>query len=375
VNRIVDPAGPRSSELEKDPLEFRLLESAEITDDLAAEMLAVFRASFGQWPFVAPEVSQLDYLRWKMSGPASPLGSFQGRLGGRLVYSTVAFANWFRIKGARRLQVTLLDACVPPAAQGQGIFSRAVAHESTMRYRCDFSIHERVAATKVRRRMVRRRQRLLGNPVKVLSRILAPSGPPAPLAGVRRMGVVAASFAGWALGSTMAATRRRPSAQPRNVAHIDARFDILFERAAASFDVIAERTAEFLSWRYGDLRGGRFVIRELSGGEELAGYYTMRIVGRRAYLTDLLVLPGCEDAVEPLVVDAVALAEASSAAMIDCWLPRHHPYRAAFRRQGFFDRGDAGVRYLPVELPAEELAPLEDRNARIHYTLGDTDLV
>ena len=363
-------------ELEREGLAFRLLESAEITDDIAAEMLALFRAGFGQWPFIEAEVSDLDYLRWKMCGPATSLGSYQGRLGSRLVYSTIAFASWVRIGGARRLRLSFLDACVDPAARGRGIFSRAVAHQQEMRYRCDFSMHERSSASEVRRRLRRRDQRPLGNRVKVLSRVLVPSGLPALYRGPRRLPALTASFAGWALGSILAGTRRKPAAPARLVSRFDARFDPLFECAAGSFDVIAERTSQFLSWRYGDRRGGRYVARELNEGDRIVGYAVVRTVGPRAYLADLLVLPGRRDAVETLVADAVAIATASGAAMIDCWLPRRHPYRAALQRQGFFDRGrDAGVSYHPIELPAEEIALLGDRRARIHYTLGDTDLV
>jgi hypothetical protein len=339
-------------------------------------MLATFRGAFGRWPFIEAEVSDLDYLRWKMSGPATSLGSFQGRLGGRLVYTTVVFASWVRVAGTRRLRLSFLDACVAPAAQGKGIFSRAVAHQETMRYRCDFSMFERSSAGKVRRRLRDRDQRPLANRVRVLSRILAPGGPQLELRGLARVAAAGASFAAWALGSIVARTRRAPAATPRDVTCIDERFDVLFERAAGSFDIIAERTAEFLQWRYGDRRGGRYVFRELAERDDLVGYSVLRTVGSRAYLVDLLVLPGREDAVATLVGDAVRLATAGGAGMIDCWLPGRHSYRRWLQRLGLFDRRrDAGVSYHPVELPAEQLAPLEDPRARVHYMLGDTDLV
>lgn len=339
-------------------------------------MLAVFRGAFGRWPFIEPEVSDLDYLRWKISGPATPLGSFQGRLDGRLVYATIVFASWVRLAGVRRLRLSFLDSCVAPAAQGKGIFSRAVAHQDTMRYRCDFSMFERSSAGKVRRRLQGRDQRPLANRVAVSSRILAPLGPRSELGGPARPLVAAGSLAAFTVGSMVARTRPRPAVRPREVTSIDERFDVLFEQAASSFDMIAERTAEFLRWRYGDRRGGRYVIREVAFGQELLGYSVLRTVGPRAYLADLLVLPGREDTLDTLVADAVELATAGGAAMIDCWLPERHAYRPGLRRRGFFRRRrDAGVSFHPVELSADQLAPLEDPRARVHYTLGDTDLV
>jgi hypothetical protein len=177
-------------------------------------------------------------------------------------------------------------------------------------------------------------------------------------------------------GALVAGPRRRPAASPRTVVSIDQRFDALFEAAAGSFDLIGERTADYLTWRYGDPRGGRNVVRELVEDDRLAGYAVVRFAGDRAYLSDLLALPDRPDSVDALVADAVEVAARGGAAILECWLPRRHPYRAALRRWGFLDRGrDAGISCHAVEMPEAELAPLDDPRARIHYTLGDTDLV
>ena len=117
------------------------------------------------------------------------------------------------------------------------------------------------------------------------------------------------------------------------------------------------------------------VAREVVDRGELIGYAVVRTAGDRAYLADLLALPDRRDAVEALARDAVEVARGSGAAVIDCWLPRRHPYRAALQGLGFIDRGDAGVSYHPVQASDEVLAPLADPGARLHYTLGDTDLV
>jgi hypothetical protein len=377
--------------LERDGLEFRLLDSTEITEAVAAEMLALFRSGFGRWPWSDPGVPELDHLRWKTSGPATRLGSYQGRIHGRLVYAATVFASWVRIAGVRRLRVVLLDACVDPSLQGRGIYSRAVSYrQHVLRYRCDFSMHERSQTGFVERRMASTGHRPLANRVTALVRVLQPSGlSPAraameasrspsksPLDGPRRLLARPASLALWALGAAVAATRRSPGGRPRTAARFDQRFDALFEAAAGSFDVIGERTAEFLSWRYGDPRGGRNVVRELAEGERLVGYSVVRSAGPRAYLSDLLALPDRPHAIEALVADAVEVAAHGGASTLECWLPRRHPYRAALWRRGFFDRGrDAGISYHPVEMPAAELELLGDPRLRIHYTLGDTDLV
>ena len=101
----------------------------------------------------------------------------------------------------------------------------------------------------------------------------------------------------------------------------------------------------------------------------------VRTAGDRAYLADLLALPDRGDVVAALARDAVEIARKNGAAVIDCWLPRRHPYRAALQRLGFLDHSDAGLSYHPIQASDEDLAPLADPKGRLHYTLGDTDLV
>jgi hypothetical protein len=257
-----------------------------------------------------------------------------------------------------------------------------VAYRQQVRYGCDFSMHERSRTGLIERRMAPQGHRPLANRVTSLSRVLEPSWPPAG-EGARRLLARPLYFTLWAFGAAVAVTtraavakRRLPVAEPRTVVSFDQRFDALFEATAGSFDLIGERTGEFLSWRYGDPRGGRNVVRELIEGERLVGYAVVREAGRRAYLSDLLTLPDRPELVDALVADAIEVARRGGAAILECWLPRRHPYRSALRRRGFVDRGrDGGISYHAVEMPQSELAPLDDPNARIHYLLGDTDLV
>jgi hypothetical protein len=366
---------------ERDRFELRMLDAVAITATIAAEMLSLFRASFGTWPWSEPGVPELDYLRWKISGPASQIGSYQGRIDGRLVYATTAFSAWARVRGTRRLRVVLLDACVDPAYQGRGIFSRAVAYrQHVLRYRCDFSMHERSQKAAIERGLAKRGHGRMANRVTTLSRVLAPGGTAAEprAAGLSRLLTSLRDRALWTLGAVVASTQRAPrfAAPAQTITRFDARFDALFEDAAKGFDWIGERDAAFMAWRFGDPRAGRHVVRALGDERRLLGFSAVRLKGNRAYLEDLLALPGRTDVVETLVADAIELARAHGAAILECWLPRHHPYRPSLRRHGFFDRGhDPGISYHAVEMPPEELRFLEDPQARVHFMLADTDLV
>ena len=146
------------------------------------------------------------------------------------------------VGGARLLRQSFLDACVDPGMRGRGVFSRAVAYQQCLEYRCDFSMHERSSRAEVRGRLARRDQRPFGNRIRVLSRVLAPGRVPAHVADRSRVSAGAAAYGAWLLGQSIAsvaaiaaiaAVRRRPRLVVRP-ASFDQRYDALFAAAAPS---------------------------------------------------------------------------------------------------------------------------------------------
>lgn len=361
--------------MEQERVEFRVLAASQVTLPILEDTLALYLASFDRWPYLDPEALPIDHLRWKLSGPATAMAGIEGRIDGRLIFAASVFSNWMRIDGVRRLRAVLVDISMAREHQGRGLFSLSAAVRPYLPgYSCDLSLHEQSQTRRNVRPLARKGQAPVANRVTSWFRILRPAAWNAHRARLAETPVIAAT---WAMGG-VAAAARRPGLRAVVAARcdFDARFDVLFEEAARDFDVISERTAEFLRWRYGDRRAGVFVPLVIADGDRLLGYAILRPASPRAYLADLLAVPGRMDVVGALVADAVEVARAAGAAGIECWLPRRHPYRRALRRQGFFDSGrDAGVQYHAVEAPAAGLRVLQDPRARVHYTIGDTDVV
>ena len=367
-----------SSILDEDGVEFRRVDRDEISDAMAEEMISVFRASFGRWPLVDPGVPVLDHLRWKTSGPFTRIGSLQARVDGRIAYATTSWASWVRIAGRRWLRAIYPDTAVDPAYQGRRIYSRAVSYRRQLvTERHDLALHERTASARQTGPLARKGQTPLANRVTRRYRILRPL----PFSASRGRLELAPLVIGLAaFGAAMAATRggvlRRGGLRPQDHDQFDSRFDELFEHAANDFDVINERSAEYLQWRYGDRRAGPFVVRSVTDRDRLLGYGVLRTDGAKAYLADLLALPGRIDVLETLVADAVALAHRGGASGLECWLSGGHPYRVALRRQGFLDsRLDVHVEFHAIGATAEDLRCLCDPHARVHFQMGDTDMV
>jgi hypothetical protein len=368
LRSIIDPDG----------VEFRLVDSADITDAMGEEMIAVFRSTFGRWPLIDPGVPVIDHLRWKTSGPFTRLGSMQARLDGRLAFASTTWATWMRIGGRRWLRFYYPDTAVDPAFQGRRIYSRVPEYRRRLvTERHDLSLHDRPASARQTKPLARRGQRRLANRVTRWFRVLRPLGF-CSTRGRPELAPIALALA--AAGALTARARRGPlrrsRLEPRDQHGFDQRFDALFEEAASSFDVLVERNQGYLSWRYGDRRAGPFVVRSIGSEERLLGYAVHRTAGSNTHLCDLLALPGRDDVVEALAADAIRAAATAGATGIECWLSSRHPYRRALRRQGFLNsRFDVGVEYHPIDATAEELRSLADPGARVHFLIGDTDLI
>jgi hypothetical protein len=364
--------------VDADGTEFRRVDVDQLTDRMIDEMVAVFRAAFGSWPLIDPGVPVLDHLCWKCSGPFTRIASLQALVDGRIAYATTSWVTWMRIDGRRFLRAIYPDTAVDPAFQGRRVYSRAVGHRRRLVDEPhDLAFHERMGSSRGKGPLARQGQTALANVVTRGYRVLRPLEFSAER-GRFEMAPFVIPLAVWS--ATRAATRRntlrRWNLCPRDDDRFDSRFDALFEEAAGDFDVICERTSDFLRWRYGDRRAGPFRVRTISGDGRLLGYAVLRWAGSKAYLADLLAVPGRLDVVETLVADAVDLALAARSTGIECFLSRHHPYRAALARQGVIDtRINVFVEYHPISASMEDLRPLSDSLARVHFQMGDTDLL
>ena len=321
----------------------------------------------------------LDHLHWKTSGPFTRIGSLQARVDGRIAYATTSWASWMRIGGRRWLRAIYPDTAVDPAYQGRRIFSRSVSYRRRLVTEPhDLSLHERTSSVRQKAPLDRKGQSMLAN--RVTRRVSDPA-PASVLGDTRTARAGAFRPRRWRRSARRsAATRRgalrRDALRPQDDHRFDSRFDELFEEAAADFDVINERSDEYLRWRYGDRRAGPFVVRSISDRDRLLGYAVSARLERKPtspISSRSRAASMCSKRWSPTPSRSRIAAGASG---VECWLSGGHPYRAALRRQGFFDsRLDVGVEFHPIAATAEDLRCLRDPHARLHFQMGDTDMV
>ena len=184
----------------------------------------------------------------------------------------------------------------------------------------------------------------------------------------------------WVRTSTAPAARpSTPSAwKIRHVDRFDERADGLWAVASEPFELAVVRRADYLNWRYADNRGGRFAIHVAEEGEALLGYVVLRMSFGRGYVVDLFALPERLDVVSSLIGQGVAWLSSRGASTIECWLPGRHPYWRILRDYGFLHRRKTvnfSVRPALEYESVYEMAFVHDREAALHVTMGDCDLI
>ena len=177
-----------------------------------------------------------------------------------------------------------------------------------------------------------------------------------------------------------AARAARSSPQPdvvvRELSRFDDRFPAFLERATAPFELIRERTLDYLNWRYCDPRGGQYTVLIAEDGDEVLGYLALSAVPPMTAIADILTEPERPDVVRALVDEAVTLSRAQHAAGVRCWMAPNHAYLSSLKANGFIERPQETV--LAYELYRglqADVAPLDDPDLKIHLVLGDTDHV
>ena len=116
------------------------------------------------------------------------------------------------------------------------------------------------------------------------------------------------------------------------------------------------------------------MARDAAGA--ILGYAVGSVRGEHGFLVDLLALPGRVDVVSELIETLIADLGRAGCVDLRCWLPQRHPYREALHRAGFLDARELPtITFRHAGADPADLDFLTEPEVRIHFTLGDTDLV
>ena len=356
---------------------FERFGAENVDQGLIAEVLDLYGVAFRSWPFRDPGVALAEHLRWKISSPLSPNGLLVGRIGSRVASVSTVKSFGVRVNGSSLLNVSHPDTTTHPDFQGHGVFAEALRHiRGDLSPPHDCNIRD-AAVHPATRKNDALASGVVANRMRTWVRVLDPD---------RAAEEVDWGLAGWralvwkAIARGLGRHHRQDSddagAAVRPVEVFCDRVEALFEHVVADFGVIVERTAEHLNWRFLDAAAGPFCVRCVEEEGRWLGYAVVRLDGLRCEIADLLTVPGRADVQRALLKAAVDAASSCEAAAITIWLPSFHPYARALRSTGFWSFPAAtGVVYRIARARASGLGVLQKTDARLHFTIGDTDLV
>lgn len=337
--------------------------------DEAPAMLEVITAAFPRWPAQETTTSALAHLRWKMAPEAGlPTLHTVATVDGRIAATRLRWVNRVMIDGREYLQETGADFAVHPDFQGRGI-SRAIRehfHEELKRDpRPGISM-----LTKSPQVRYMTSELLVPRKLTVWHRPLGRGQ--AALAQLRRP-------TPHTVGRAIRAAVSRPHLPEGTVTTLerfDERTDRLWERARPAFDIVTDRSAAYLNWRFAQPAAGPATILACLDADEVLAYAVVKRADDVGQLVDLLWDPAHPSALGNVVSAALDHARVSGARAIICWLPTVHPATRVMRDLGFLavatdevllGNGDEG------ETQPELLEIFQDPARSLHVTMSDFD--
>jgi GNAT superfamily N-acetyltransferase len=338
---------------------------------------------FVDWPNRQPRLDPHQHFVWKIREFPGGSSALTVERGPEILGLYVVLHRHWLVNGVHRSVRDVVDLSVDPDYRGRGIY-RLMSEYAQKHINLRFDMSFVYLDTPQTRRVGRQRgERPPSNRIAALVRVRSASR----LANrLRRKGSrVPAPLLEVTIRAMEWVTRIRYRAassaeadwEIHTVDRFDERIEAFCQKASTAFELIQERSLDYLNWRYADRRGGDFTIRLAEHDGQILGYSVTSISADRGYVADLLALPGRSDVAHSLIDDATAiLDEVDGMSHTVCWLPRFHPYHDLFRSMGFIDSfRSTGAAYRPLGLDADQLSFLEDNKAGIHLMIGDSDHV
>jgi hypothetical protein len=316
----------------------------------APGLLDLFRDAYQRWPRVETAVEPIDHLSWKYEDTGVQSGRFALALDGdRIVGAIPLSTRTFLVDGRPMQSATALDVAVREEYRQFGVYME-LQWFSRGEYRNSVDFNFGYAGPHPG--MARVREKLQGWKVMPHS-----------------IDVLAAN-------ATRLQSPAPADASIDIVERLDESIDGFCLEALRPFRLGLLRDHRYLNWRYADARGGGGTLLLARRGTEVAGLAALRVSNGVAYVAELLVLPGRNDVAGALASECLSRARAAGIEKARCWLPERHPYREAIVDAGFSRvKESRAFTYEVLQAPEGSLEFLEDPQAQVHVTIGDTDLI
>lgn len=336
----------------------------------APAILAILQAAFPRWPAFEVGVSPLEHLEWKLAGPGGDaIGAHAVvAIGDRVVGVRLRWLGRAWVGGNEYPARSGADVAVDPAWQGRGV-GRVITAER------DRQVAE---ADDVWIQTPSRSPQLL-HMNDVPDHILRELGVWARPLTVR--GLLGAQLRARSLRGLVSGARRMvgdsdasEGVRIEQLEGFDARTDALWDSIRPSFDVIRDRSAAYLNWRYADPRAGESVILGVRDRDQLLGFGVFKRSGSTARVMDLLFHRSHTSVGAALLAAGAREMRRAGARSLVGWMPVGHHAEAALEGAGLRRGGTQTLDLRKREqMPAAAATIIEAPDCLMHVTMGDFD--
>lgn len=166
-----------------------------------------------------------------------------------------------------------------------------------------------------------------------------------------------------------------------NVESFSSEMEVFWYSIKDNFKFIVEKSVSYLNWRYCDVRGGEYIIRNVTLGESVVGFIVLRINKYRGYPTgyivELLVHRDHFDAAYLLMEFALKFFEENNVNVVRTWVVEDHPYREIIESFGFINsRSPPPTVIMKPVLTDEDYYNFKAADdPEIHFCIGDTEWI
>ncbi len=349
-------------------------------------IISVLESVFGQWPGFDLDCSQAEHWRWRyLRKEGNERHIYLLLHGNRIVGCQHYTPVDFKVGDSVVPAMLAGDIAICEAFRGERAVARLAAAERELRK----TTGEQFSYFETRNPNLIRRYKRVGYELPIHSRHLVKVFRASEHFAHRRAPVrwlAALGFRLLQVPGRLRVAARAPAAEDSPVIEpavsFDSRFDRLWEKLAGHYGFIVRRDSDYLDWRYGDRRGGRFRVLCTIEGDDITGFVALRVNRKRTeypvgHVVDLLCLPGRDDLARALVAAALDHFRNRGTNIIHCLVPGRHPYYAIYRQNGFVDTRERtavwlrGTGITDGQLETIRRLPPD----RIYYSYGDIDSI
>jgi hypothetical protein len=161
----------------------------------------------------------------------------------------------------------------------------------------------------------------------------------------------------------------------------DVEVDEFWNSVKDKFNFTVERDEKYLSWRYNDERGGKYLFRCAENKNGILGFIVLRVNKKQenypvGYIVDMITQQNRIDIAYALIDDATNFFHQQGVNLVQSMVVEGHPYERLIENQGFlWDREPLIVFYRPKKIGEELKHIINSPPEKLQLSYGDFDWI